>query len=133
MKDKIKQKINKKIQLIIGIPFRNITYSSKNYIFCVSSNNILMLKAENPNDIFTKLLLQMIFLQDSFLEKYEIEENTLRNDSNYAFNFVDITNIKFHSFDLVRGSSYIPSPKWISDKKATINPKNLNDNNCSAY
>lgn len=115
-----------KIQLIIGISFRHITDSSKNYIFCVNSNNILMLKADNPNDIFTKLL-------DSFLEKYEIEGNTLRNGSNYAFNFVDITNIKFHSFDLVRGSSYIPSLKWISDKKATINPKNLNDNNCFAY
>ena len=33
---------------------------------------------------------------------------------------------------LKRGSSYIPSPKWISDKKATINPKNLNDNFCLA-
>ena len=31
-----------------------------------------------------------------------------------------------------KGSSYIDSPKWLKNKKATINPKN-NDNNCFQY
>ena len=31
-----------------------------------------------------------------------------------------------------KGSSYIYSPKWLKIKKATINPKN-NDNNCFQY
>ena len=34
--------------------------------------------------------------------------------------------------DLRRGSSYIDSPKWIKNKTATINPKNLKDN-CFQY
>ena len=32
-----------------------------------------------------------------------------------------------------RGSSYIPSPKWINNKKLTINPQNTEDNNCFQY
>ena len=34
---------------------------------------------------------------------------------------------------LKRGSSYVKSPKWVSDKKATINPQNFEDNFCLAY
>ena len=33
---------------------------------------------------------------------------------------------------LSRGGSYIDSLKWLKNKKATINPKN-NDDNCSQY
>ena len=31
-----------------------------------------------------------------------------------------------------RGGSYIDSPKWLKDKKSTINPKN-NDHKCVQY
>ena len=31
-----------------------------------------------------------------------------------------------------RGGSYIDFPKWLKNKKATINPKN-NDDNCFQY
>ena len=41
--------------------------------------------------------------------------------------------MQFQTKELRRGSSYIPSPKWISDEKASINPKNLNDNYCFAH
>ena len=40
--------------------------------------------------------------------------------------------MQFQTKELRKGSSYIPSPKWISDEKASINPKNLNDNYCFA-
>ena len=33
---------------------------------------------------------------------------------------------------LSRGGSYIDSPKWLKNKKATINPKN-NDDECFQY
>ena len=32
-----------------------------------------------------------------------------------------------------RGESYIESPGWIKNKKATINPKNVDDNYCLQY
>ena len=34
---------------------------------------------------------------------------------------------------LKRGSSYIESPKWLSNKKAVINSKNTKSNYCFAY
>lgn len=91
---------------------------------------MFMLKVEtsqwDTNDILTKLL-------NSFLENYEYEENILRHGSNFIFDSVDFANIQFHIIELKRGKSYIPTPKWISDKKATTNPQNTNDNYCFAY
>ena len=126
MKKMNSTKGEQKIQLIIAIVFKHTTDLSKNYTFYVRSKNIVMLQADDANDILNKLL-------DSFFENYEHEQNILRNGSNYVFDYVDISIMKFHTIELKRGSSYIPSPKWISDKKATINPKNLKDNMCFAY
>ena len=67
------------------------------------------------------------------MENHEHEQNILRNGSNFVFDYVDLTIVKFHSIELKRGSSYIPTPKWISNESATINPKNLDDDNCFQY
>ena len=40
---------------------------------------------------------------------------------------------KYHEASIKRGSSYIKSPEWIANKKATINPKNTKCNCCFAY
>ena len=85
-----------------------------------------MRAGDNTDDIVTTLL-------ESFLENYEREENILRNGSNNIFDYVDLTLMQFHSIELKRGSSYIPSPKWISDKRATINPQNTHNNKCFKY
>ena len=37
---------------------------------------------------------------------------------------------KLHRVCLNRGGSYIKSPKWLENKKAVINPKNENDDEC---
>ena len=81
---------------------------------------------DDTNDIINKIV-------DLFFENYEREENILHNGSNYVFDCIDLTLAQLHSIELKRGSSYIPSPKWVLDKRATINPKNLNDENCFAY
>ena len=39
---------------------------------------------------------------------------------------------KLHKISLNRGISHIDSPKWLTNKKATINPKN-NDDKCFQY
>ena len=36
----------------------------------------------------------------------------------------------FQRIDIRRGGSYITSPDWIANKKATINPKNEKENKC---
>ena len=40
---------------------------------------------------------------------------------------------ELHKVDLNRGRSYINSPIWLKNKKATINPKNMNDDRCFQY
>ena len=32
-----------------------------------------------------------------------------------------------------RSGLYIETPEWLQNKKATINPKNINDDNCFQY
>ena len=82
-----------KIQLIIAIVFKHTTDQTKNYTFYVRSKNIVMLQADDANDIHNKLL-------DSFFENYENEQNILRNGSNYVFDYVDISIMKFHTIEL---------------------------------
>ena len=40
---------------------------------------------------------------------------------------------KCHKINLNRGGSYIDSPDWIKNKKATINPISKKDNTCFQY
>ena len=49
--------------------------------------------------------------------------------SGFIFDSVDLLYYHLQKTSLGRkGGSYIDSPKWLKNKKATINPKN-NDNN----
>ena len=52
--------------------------------------------------------------------------------SNFVFESVDLLYYSLHRISLNRGGSYIDSPDWIKHKKATINPKNK-DNECFKY
>ena len=38
----------------------------------------------------------------------------------------------FNKISISRGGSYIDSPKWLKDKKSSVNPKN-NDHKCFQY
>ena len=52
--------------------------------------------------------------------------------SEFVFDNVDLLYNQLHKIILNQGESYIDSPKWLKNKKATINPKN-NDNKCFQY
>ena len=52
--------------------------------------------------------------------------------SEFEFDGVNLLYYDFNKISLNRGRSYIDSPKWLKDKKSTINPKN-NDNKCFQY
>ena len=56
----------------------------------------------------------------------------MRNGSNFVFENVDLLSYHIHKTSLKRGTSYIESPEWILNKRATINPKN-GDEYCFAY
>ena len=55
--------------------------------------------------------------------KEQIKNPALLN-SRFVFYEVLFTNVDFHQLNLMRGSSYLPSPNWLACKKAIINPKN---------
>ena len=52
--------------------------------------------------------------------------------SNFVFESVDLLYYNLHKISLNKGRLYIDSPDWIKNKKATINPKNK-DNECYKY
>ena len=52
--------------------------------------------------------------------------------SEFAFDSLDLLHYNLHEINLNRGGSYIDSPKWLKNKKATINPK-INDGKCFQY
>ena len=71
-------------------------------------------------------------LFESFLQKYEENLQNKMRGSDFEFDGVNFLYYNFNKISLNRGGSYIDSPKWLKDKKSTINPKN-NDHRCSIY
>ena len=60
----------------------------------------------------------------SFLNNYQDEEIVLRKGSDSMFESVDLLSYSVHKISLKRGKSYIKSPEWVLNKRATVNPKN---------
>ena len=52
--------------------------------------------------------------------------------SDFNFDSVQLLYYKCHRVNFIRAGSYIDSPDWIKKKKATINPKNTDDQ-CFQY
>ena len=71
-------------------------------------------------------------LFESFLEKYDENLQEKMKGSEFEFDGVDFLYYDFNKISINRGGSYINSPKWIKNKKSTINPKN-NDYICFQY
>ena len=46
--------------------------------------------------------------------------------SKFVFDRDDLLHYILHKISLNRGGSYIDSPEWLKNKKATINPKSSN-------
>ena len=116
---------NQKIQLDIEINLVHLTKSDR-IAFYVKSKNIECHLSDNSEDILNQLF-------DSLLKYFNDKLLICRTDSSYVFENVEGISIHFHKIDLRRGSSYIPTPEWLENKKAAINPKNMKANYCFAY
>ena len=125
-KKKLETRKEQKVQLIIAIVFKNIQDPSKKYILYVKSRHIPLHYGDDVKYTISKLY-------NTFLENYEYEENVLRTGNNFVFDSIDLTYVKIYKIKARSGSSYIETPKWISNKKATINPKNTKDECCFAW
>ena len=67
------------------------------------------------------------------MQKYQEGLEESMRESEFIFDSVNLLYYNLQKISLNRkGSSYIDSPKLLKNKKATINPKNI-DNNCFQY
>ena len=115
----------RKIQLNIRVNFISTNDTGGIHTFYVRSDNEEIRSGNETNEIINTLI-------KSFLSNYLEEEKILRSGSNFVFESVNLLTYHIHKTRLKRGKSYIKSPEWILNKRATINPKNK-DNKCFQY
>ena len=124
--EEYKQKGEWKVQLTIEVNFISLKPgSNETRIMYTRSNNIEIMFGDDNDDI-----IEQIF--ESLLKKYEENFQNEMIGSEFVFDGVNFLYYDFNKTTINRGGSYIESPKWLKDKKSTINPKN-NDDKCFQY
>ena len=114
-----------KIQSDIGINIVHIS-EQKRITHFSRSNNVICLPSSDTSDIINQLL-------SSLYQKYQEDLRLLHASSSFTYESVEECNIHFNKKDLRSGATYIESPKWLKNKKATINPKNTKVVYCFMY
>ena len=91
-------------------------------------------KGDKDKNLSPKEYLDMIisYLSESLLQNYQKELEESKRGSKLARDSIDSLYCHLQKVSLKRGGSYIDSPEWLKNKKATVNPKN-NDDNCFQY
>ena len=70
-------------------------------------------------------------LFNSLLQRYQEGLEESMRGSEFIFDGVNALYYDLNKVSLSRGRSYIDSPEWLKNKKATINPKN--NDKCFQY
>ena len=81
------------------------------------SNNMETMIVNETDEIIDKLF-------DSLLQKHQNFLKESMKGSEYTFYSVDLLYDKCYKISLNEGGSYIESPNWLKNKKATINLNN---------
>ena len=118
-------KTHGKIYLIIKINFISSLDTAEFRTMYLKSDNAKIMMGFESDDIINKIL-------ESSLKHYQERIKTKMKGSNFVFKSVDLLKYHLHKISLNRGGSYIDSPDWIKHKRATINPKN-EDDECFKY
>ena len=115
-----------KIQLTVAINFiSSKPDSDKTRIMHTKSNNIEIMIGSDTNEVIKEIF-------KSLLQRYQENLETKMSGSEFVFDGVNVLYYDLNKISLNRGGSYIDSPVWIKNKKATINPNN-NDSKCFQY
>ena len=104
------------------VNFISSTDTGESCIYYVWSDNVSIMQGGNTNAIIREIFR-------SFLHNYQQELKTIKG-SDFVFESFDLLDYKLHRVRLNRGGSYIKSPEWLENKKAVINPKNNDDDEC---
>ena len=110
-----------KIQLTMQINFASSLDPRKNHIIESKSDNVEIIMGIETDDVIKELKF--------FLKNYQKNLEEKMKDSSFVFESVDLLYYSLHKKALKRGGSYIKSPEWLRNKRATINPKTI-DNKC---
>ena len=122
----IRNKSNEwKVQINLHVNFISSKDTGETRTIYVWSDNEEIRSSNETDDIVKELFT-------SFLNNYLKEEIILRKGSGFIFESVDLLSYTFHKISLKRGISYIKSPEWVINKRATINPLKKH-NKCFQY
>ena len=105
-----------KIQITMRIIFISFIDKNETQIMHTKSDNVEIMNGADTSDAINELI-------DSFMKRYQERLETNMKGSSYIFESIDLLEYHPPKISLNRGSSYIESPKWLRNKKATINPK----------
>ena len=108
-----------KIQITMAINFISSKDSDESRTMHTKSNNVEIMIGSNTNEIIKDLF-------KSFLQKYQEGLEESMRGSEFVYDSVNVLYYNLNKVSLSRGGSYIDSPKWLKNKKATINPQNKN-------
>ena len=113
-----------KVQLIAEISFISLKPGSdETRIMHTRSDNEEFMNGSNTDEIIKGHF-------ESILQKYEENLQEKMKGSEFEFDGVNFLYCDFNKISINRGGSYIDSPKWLKDKKSTINPIN---NDCKCF
>ena len=100
-----------KIQISMRVNFISSKDTGETRTIYVWSDKVRIMRGSDTDDIIRKNFR-------SFLHNYEKELKIIKG-SDFVFESVELVDYKLHR--------YVKSPEWLANKKATINPKNKND------
>ena len=70
-------------------------------------------------------------LSNTLLQNFQlIQEVSNERGSEFIPDSVKLLEYELHKIDIIEAESYLVSPDWIANRKATINPKNEKGNKC---
>jgi uncharacterized C2H2 Zn-finger protein len=86
----------------------------------IKTDSVALFFSSPKDEIITELYNKLL---------HKLEEDVIQKS---GWTIITIENIilKSTKYEPLAGSSYIPLPKWIDNKRAVINPQNKTDNQC---
>ena len=113
------------IQLTMRISFISLKDSKETRTMYTKSPNIEIMMGNETDDIIEEL-------RKSLLQNYEKDLKEPMRECKFFRDSIDLLYYHLQKIGLKRGRSYIDSPKWLKNKKATLNTEN-NGDNCFQY
>ena len=102
-----------KIQLKIANDFISSVDNDEDRVMHLKSGNIEIMINDEADEVIKEIF-------DALKNRYQINLESMKG-SEFVFNYVQLLHYKCHKVNPNRGGSYIDSPDWIKNKKATIN------------